>query len=77
MSDQRDDWQPTPDGGITGGTEESDRSGTDLGSRGQEDGPVGGRVGRDPGNLGDEVPSSGDVTYPGPADTGSGETPHM
>ena len=75
MSDQKD-WQPRPDEGIPGGTEEADRSGTDLGRLG-EDGPIGLRVGRDPGNLGDEVPTGGDVTYPGPTDTGSGETPHM
>jgi hypothetical protein len=76
MSDQRD-WQPSPDGGISGGNDEADRSGTDLGNLGGDDGPIGSRVGRDPANLGDEVPSGGDVTYPGPTDTGSGETPHM
>ncbi len=69
MSDQRD-WQPKPDGDIP--------DATDLGRLGEEGGPIGLRVGRDPGNLGDDVPSEGDVTYPGPTDTsGSGETPHM
>lgn len=33
---------------------------------GEEGGPVGLRVGRNPGNLGDEIPESGDVTYPPP-----------
>jgi len=32
-----------------------------------EDAPVGLRVGRNPGNLGDDVPGMGDVTYPSPA----------
>ena len=76
MSDQRD-WQPRPDGELPGGGEDTDRSGTDLGRLGDEGGPIGLRVGRDPGNLGDEVPSGGDLTYPGPTDTGGGETPHM
>lgn len=31
-----------------------------------EDAPVGERVGRNPGNLGDEVAELGDVTYPNP-----------
>jgi hypothetical protein len=31
-----------------------------------EDAPVGLRVGRNPGNLGDDVPDRGDVTYPAP-----------
>jgi hypothetical protein len=32
-----------------------------------EDAPVGLRVGRNPGNLGDDVRDEGDVTYPAPA----------
>jgi hypothetical protein len=32
-----------------------------------EDAPIGLRVGRNPQNLGDEVPATGDVTYPEPA----------
>jgi hypothetical protein len=31
-----------------------------------EDAPIGLRVGRNPANLGDEVPEAGDVTYPTP-----------
>ena len=32
-----------------------------------EDAPIGLRVGRNPGNLGDDVRDAGDVTYPAPA----------
>jgi hypothetical protein len=32
-----------------------------------EDAPVGLRVGRNPGNLGDDVANEGDVTFPDPA----------
>ncbi|MEP7159126.1 MAG: hypothetical protein ABI797_06840 [Chloroflexota bacterium] len=32
-----------------------------------DDGPVGLRTGRNPANLGDEVPEEADVTYPEPA----------
>ena len=32
-----------------------------------EDAPVGLRVGRNPGNLGDDVPEDADITYPEPA----------
>jgi len=45
----------------------------DLERLGDEGGPVGLRVGRNPANLGDEVPESGDVTYPPTI----GETPEM
>ena len=31
-----------------------------------EDAPVGLRIGRNPANLGDEVPDAGDITYPAP-----------
>lgn len=37
----------------------------DLRRLGEEGGPVGLRVGRDPANLGDEVPEESDVTTPG------------
>ncbi len=76
MSETRDQ-QPRPDGGLPTDADEADRTGADLGRLGEEGGPIGLRLGRDPGNLGDEVPSGGDVTHPGPMDTGSGETPHM
>ncbi|HEY8135999.1 MAG TPA: hypothetical protein VIF08_08180 [Candidatus Limnocylindrales bacterium] len=36
----------------------------DLRRLGEEGGPVGLRVGRNPANLGDEVPEAGDVTLP-------------
>lgn len=51
------------------GTESEPDSGAPTG----EDLPVGLRVGRDPSNLGDEIPSAGDVTSPDPV----GETPQM
>ncbi len=76
MSDNND-WQPQPDGELPGAGEETDPTGTDVGRPGDEGAPIGLRVGRDPGNLGDEVPSGGDVTHPGPTGPGGGETPHM
>ena len=45
----------------------------DLRKLGEEGGPVGLRVGRDPANLGDEVPEEADVTYPEPAPAPAGE----
>ena len=36
----------------------------DLRQLGEEGGPVGLRVGRNPANLGDEVPAAGDLTLP-------------
>ena len=45
----------------------------DAGAPTGEDLPVGLRVGRDPSNLGDEIPAAGDVTSPDPV----GETPQM
>jgi hypothetical protein len=38
----------------------------DMRRLGEEGGPVGLRVGRDPANLGDEVPEEADVTVPEP-----------
>ncbi len=55
------------------GESPEDVSGKDLGRLGEEGGPIGLRVGRDPSNLGDDVPSAGDVTHPDPV----GETPQM
>jgi len=65
--DERDAQTPAPndkEGQIDSG---------DLRGLGDEGGPVGLRVGRNPANLGDEVPDSGDVTHPPPV----GETPEM
>ena len=45
----------------------------DLERLGEEGGAIGLRVGRNPANLGDEVPESGDVTYPPPVN----ETPEL
>ena len=45
----------------------------DLRKLGEEGGPVGLRVGRDPANLGDEVPEEADVTYPEPAPLPAGQ----
>ena len=45
-----------------GKTDEPDSG--DLRRLGEEGGPVGLRVGRDPANLGDEVPEESDVTIP-------------
>jgi hypothetical protein len=42
------------------------------GDRASPDGPISERVGRNPGNLGDEVPAPTDVVHPAP-DAGSGE----
>lgn len=70
MSDQnRPPTSDLPPGSP--GDEEIDSG--DLGRLGEEGGPVGLRVGRNPANLGDEVPDSSDVTYPPPV----GETPEM
>jgi hypothetical protein len=41
----------------------------DLRRLGEEGGPVGLRVGRDPANLGDEVPEESDLTLPEPLAT--------
>jgi len=50
-----------------------DEPGTEAGTPAGEDLPVGLRVGRDPSNLGDEIPAAGDVSHPDPV----GETPQM
>jgi hypothetical protein len=51
--DGSDDPQPRSGGDVVGG--ETDGSGT-----------IADRLGRNPGNLGDEVPDLGDVTHPAP-----------
>jgi hypothetical protein len=45
-----------------GGDQDPDSD--DLRRLGEEGGPVGLRVGRNPANLGDEVPEEGDLTLP-------------
>jgi hypothetical protein len=50
-----------------------DSPGAEPGTPEGDDLPIGLRVGRDPGNLGDEIPEAGDVTHPDPI----GDTPHM
>lgn len=58
---------------------EPDPEGPIGGERGAQEGPISERTGRDPGNLGDDVPAQGDVVHPGPT-AGSGEdlgTPQM
>jgi hypothetical protein len=63
MNDQR-----TPPAGPDEGQHQpnanDDPDSGDLRRLGEEGGPVGLRVGRDPANLGDEVPDEGDVTTP-------------
>jgi hypothetical protein len=51
----------------------TDRPDAEPGTPAGEDAPVGIRVGRDPANLGDEIPEAGDMTHPEPV----GETPSM
>lgn len=64
---------PPADVGPDASEPPEDISGKDLGRLGEEGGPIGLRVGRDPSNLGDDIPSAGDVTAPDPI----GETPQM
>jgi hypothetical protein len=45
----------------------------DLRKLGEDGGPVGLRNGRDPANLGDEVPEEADVTFPEPAPAPAGQ----
>ena len=55
-----EDVDPTPRSGgdvVTG-------DGTDAG-------PIADRLGRNPGNLGDEVPAAGDITHPTPEPGGA------
>lgn len=44
------------------------------GRRGADEGPISERVGRDPGNLGGDVPAASDVVHPAP-DAGDGDDP--
>jgi hypothetical protein len=58
---------PTGDAGDQPGAPGTGGPGGVLENPGGEDAPIGLRVGRNPGNLGDDVPAAGDVTYPPPA----------
>jgi hypothetical protein len=51
---------------ATGLPEQPDARGPVGGDAGAQEGPISERVGRDPGNLGDEVPAPGDLTTPSP-----------
>jgi hypothetical protein len=43
----------------------------------EDAGPIADRTGRDPSNLGDDIPSAGDVVHPGPVNVPVGKTPGM
>lgn len=63
MADARDGRDiDLPPGGPAGDRPDSG----DLERLGEEGGPVGLHVGRNPANLGNEIPDSGDITYPPP-----------
>jgi hypothetical protein len=42
-----------------------------------DEGSIGGRVGHDPSNLGDDIPDQGDLVHPAPIDAPVGKTPGM
>jgi hypothetical protein len=57
----------TSDQGIPGGPPGTPGTGNDTPLGRRDDGAtIGERVGHDPGNLGDDVADSGDVTHPTP-----------
>ncbi len=63
MSTRPDDLPPRdPDTGDL--PEQPDARGPIGGDAGAREGPISERVGRNPGNLGDETPERGDVTLP-------------
>ncbi len=64
MADINDPRLPNPPTGDPG---DEPRLGGEPGDPGAEELPIGLRVGRNPANLGDEVPDLGDVTFPDPA----------
>lgn len=66
MDEQR--WHPPKptEGSHQPGSDDQPDS-DDLRRLGEEGGPVGLRVGRNPANLGDEVPEEADLTLPEPA----------
>ena len=43
----------------------------------EEDAPIADRVGRDPSNLGDDIPDQGDVVHPAPMNAPVGKAPGM
>ena len=43
----------------------------------EDAGPIADRTGRDPSNLGDDIPSGGDIVHPGPVNVPVGKTPGM
>jgi len=51
---------------ATGLPEQPDAGGPIGGDAGAQEGPISERVGRDPGNLGDEPTTLGDTTHPTP-----------
>ncbi len=63
MDEQRPQTPNPGDGTHQPGTDDQPNE-DDLRRLGEEAGPVGLRVGRNPGNLGDEVPEEADLTYP-------------
>ena len=63
MDEQRKLPGEPGEGAHQPGTEQ-DPDSADLRRLGEEGGPVGLRVGRNPANLGDEVPEESDVTLP-------------
>ena len=42
-----------------------------------DDAPIADRVGRDPSNLGDDVPDQGDLVHPAPVNSPVGKSPGM
>ncbi|MEA2678099.1 MAG: hypothetical protein QOJ81_2240 [Chloroflexota bacterium] len=68
MDEQRTLPGEPGEGSHQPGTDDDPDSG-DLRRLGEEGGPVGLRVGRDPANLGDEVADEGDLTVPDPVVT--------
>jgi hypothetical protein len=63
MDEQRPDTPNPGEGAHQPGTDPQPDA-DDLRRLGEEGGPVGLRVGRDPANLGDEVPEESDLTLP-------------
>ncbi len=49
----------------------------DGGAVAAEDAPISNRVGQDPSNLGDDVPSEGDLVHPAPVNEPLGRMPGM
>jgi hypothetical protein len=62
--DENNQLPNEPGGGNHQPNQDDDPDVGDLRRLGEEGGPVGLRVGRNPANLGDEVPDESDVTLP-------------